>query len=47
MIACVIHGAKELKIENRPEPPRPQNGEVLASAIRRWRNLRIRSALLP
>jgi L-idonate 5-dehydrogenase len=29
MIACVIHGAKELKIENRPEPPRPQNGEVL------------------
>jgi L-idonate 5-dehydrogenase len=29
MIACVVHGAKELKIENRPEPPRPQNGEVL------------------
>ena len=29
MIACVIHGAKELKIENRPEPPRPQDGEVL------------------
>jgi L-idonate 5-dehydrogenase len=29
MIACVIHGAKELKIENRPEPPAPQNGEVL------------------
>ena len=28
MIACVIHGAKELKIENRPEP-RPQEGEVL------------------
>ena len=28
MIACVIHGAKELKIENRPEP-RPQDGEVL------------------
>ena len=29
MIACVIHGAKELKIENRAEPPRPQHGEVL------------------
>ena len=29
MIACVIHGAKELKIESRPEPPRPQDGEVL------------------
>jgi threonine dehydrogenase-like Zn-dependent dehydrogenase len=29
MIACVIHGAKELKIENRPEPPLPQDGEVL------------------
>ena len=29
MIACVIHGAHELKIENRPEPPRPQDGEVL------------------
>jgi L-idonate 5-dehydrogenase len=29
MIACVIHGTKELKIENRPEPPRPQEGEVL------------------
>ena len=28
MTACVIHGAKELKIENRPEP-RPQEGEVL------------------
>jgi len=28
MITCVIHGAKELKIENRPEP-RPQDGEVL------------------
>jgi L-idonate 5-dehydrogenase len=28
MIACVIHGAKELKIEDRPEP-RPQEGEVL------------------
>jgi L-idonate 5-dehydrogenase len=28
MIACVIHGANELKIENRPEP-RPQEGEVL------------------
>ncbi len=28
MIACVIHGAKELKIENRPEP-RSQEGEVL------------------
>jgi len=28
MIACVIHGAKELKIENRPEP-RPHDGEVL------------------
>ena len=28
MIACVIHGAEELKIENRPEP-RPQDGEVL------------------
>ena len=28
MIACVIHGAKDLKIENRPEP-RPQEGEVL------------------
>jgi L-idonate 5-dehydrogenase len=29
MIACVIHGARELKIENRPEPPHPQDGEVL------------------
>ena len=29
MIACVIHGAHELKIENRPEPPHPQEGEVL------------------
>jgi len=29
MIACVIHGAKELKIENRPEPLLPQDGEVL------------------
>jgi threonine dehydrogenase-like Zn-dependent dehydrogenase len=29
MIACVIHGAHELKVENRPEPPRPQDGEVL------------------
>jgi len=29
MIACVIHGAKELKIENRPEPALPQDGEVL------------------
>jgi L-idonate 5-dehydrogenase len=29
MIACVVHGAKELKIENRPEPARPQNGEIL------------------
>jgi L-idonate 5-dehydrogenase len=29
MIACVVHGAKELKIENRAEPPRPQHGEVL------------------
>jgi len=29
MIACVIHGAKELKIENRPSPPCLQNGEVL------------------
>ena len=28
MITCVIHGAKELTIENRPEP-RPQDGEVL------------------
>jgi L-idonate 5-dehydrogenase len=28
MIACVIHGAKELKVENRPEP-QPQEGEVL------------------
>jgi L-idonate 5-dehydrogenase len=28
MITCVIHGAKELKIENRPEP-RPQDGEAL------------------
>ena len=28
MITCVIHGAKELKIENRPEP-RPQDGELL------------------
>jgi L-idonate 5-dehydrogenase len=28
MIACVIHGAKELKIEKRPEP-RPAEGEVL------------------
>ncbi|HEY1476828.1 MAG TPA: L-idonate 5-dehydrogenase [Chthoniobacterales bacterium] len=28
MMACVIHGAKELKVENRPEP-RPQEGEVL------------------
>ena len=26
MIACVIHGAEELKIENHPEP-RPQDGE--------------------
>jgi len=29
VIACVIHGARELKIENRPEPPHPQDGEVL------------------
>jgi hypothetical protein len=28
MITCVIHEAKELKIENCPEP-RPQDGEVL------------------
>jgi L-idonate 5-dehydrogenase len=28
MIACVIHGAEELKIQNHPEP-RPQDGEVL------------------
>jgi L-idonate 5-dehydrogenase len=28
MIACVIHGTKDLKLENRPEP-RPQEGEVL------------------
>jgi L-idonate 5-dehydrogenase len=28
MIACVIHGAKELTIENRPEPQAPE-GEVL------------------
>jgi L-idonate 5-dehydrogenase len=28
MIACVIHGAKELTIENRPEP-KPSEGEVL------------------
>jgi L-idonate 5-dehydrogenase len=28
MIACVLRGAKELKIENRTEP-RPQDGEVL------------------
>jgi len=29
VIACVIHGAKELKIENRAELPHPQYGEVL------------------
>jgi L-idonate 5-dehydrogenase len=29
MIACVIHGARELKIENRTEPPHPLAGEVL------------------
>ena len=29
MIACVIHGARELKIEDRTEPPQPQAGEVL------------------
>jgi L-idonate 5-dehydrogenase len=28
MLACVIHGAKKLKIENRPDP-RPEEGEVL------------------
>lgn len=28
IIACVIHGAEELKIENHPEPC-PQDGEVL------------------
>ena len=28
MKACVIHGAKDLKVEDRPEP-RPQEGEVL------------------
>lgn len=28
MLACVIHGAKELKIEERPDP-RPEEGEVL------------------
>jgi L-idonate 5-dehydrogenase len=28
MIACVIHGAKDLRIEKRPEP-RPAEGEVL------------------
>ena len=29
MIVCVIHGAHELKIKNRPEPSLPQDGEVL------------------
>ncbi len=28
MIACVIHGAKDLRVENRPDP-RPEEGEVL------------------
>jgi L-idonate 5-dehydrogenase len=28
MIACILHGAKDLKIENLPEP-RPQEAEVL------------------
>jgi L-idonate 5-dehydrogenase len=29
MIACVIHGANDLKIENRPAPSHPQDDEVL------------------
>ena len=32
MIACVIHGAEELTIENHPEP-RPQDGEVLVRLV--------------
>ena len=29
MIACVIHGANDLKIENRSAPSHPQDDEVL------------------